>query len=159
MSLGWRTNLKLAFAGVFFILLTLGIMMFADHRIKKTKNFWTDGKKAGDELTQDEKEGLRLIKIEIEKFKDSFTVDEKNAYNKANARFLKKLEEYPGKYIDYRKFFFKDKEEKMIVKKMFYWRKYYRQDMKYKIAKAGSSALNKLTLKQKLELTGGFILP
>lgn len=141
----------------FFILFFLSTFFYVKIFGKSKKNYWIDGRNIGKEINSNEKDILNIVRSSVKVFfKDSLSKEESLIFNKMNAKFLSEVK--ASRPFDYKKEF-QELDEKNIVKKIFKWRRDFRARLSKEERKNLNFALSKLSLEEKIELTGGLLIP
>lgn len=152
------TRFKLAiFVVVVASLASIFTTYLLDKRVKFKKNFWRDGINVGRPLKQAELESFEIFKSGIKSFKNSLSSEEIEIFEYMLGKFNSRVSRKPQEYMNYKKMF-KSKEEKDMIYKILRWRREFIKSLPSGVYRKFKSGIKKVTLQQKIEITGGLII-
>ena len=153
-----KKNLFVVIALLAFVVLSVVIFFDLKHAKLNKKNYWKDGNNIGIELSIEEKAIFGNIKSKAENFKsDYLSKNYVKIFDEMIEKFNKTIQKNPGEYVNYRELY-KSAEEKAILKIVFKWRKDFRNSKTKDELKILRKMLSKLTLEDKIKLTGGVLI-
>ncbi len=123
----------------------------------QSRNYWQDGKRVGKDLNSDELAVLNIAQNEMTvNFRKTLSEEELKLLDKLCDRATRSVSRHG--VVNY-KSSYRKKEESIIVRKMFIHRRDYRKKLPRAERKILTSAIAKLSLEEKLKLSGnGFIV-